>query len=508
MTNEKHTNLTTTGSLTDPSGKTIGGEIAEITDTGGGTIAGIVEAGNAIAQRSDNSTEVRNLDGNSADDVYLNELNNWLINGTPNSGQLHIPAHTADGDRLTITGQVDLGDTSNSDAEVDCYIYNNANKDVAQITTTINDGTSAFRMVGDIDGGSVSNGDVVGISSGRARDFHCYASSDFSNNDCPLVELRAQAQAEVYIRNHNNYTGTGIVLDDMSNSRFMFHLLPRNSTATGIEFRSSTKFNLGESFNQPSDNIIMPGSMMRGGFRTVLDDDLDTSDPANEPDGRNVRTLVSGYYENCNGDAMFKATGNSRLIITPQTTIGVTDPDSGNDGDGVQFDGFLGVIMPCRMSNIAGDAVSTNGTLSNGDALYVSKDMYLTSIGGDAINIDPSDVNAHIRVPRESLAYKDSNSFNYPAASWGNMCYHDGWRREAEGSASLSANGTATLATGINADHDINVRIKGVSSAGGDARYRKLYGYDNTGGTQSVFLEETNGSSVTVDYVVETAIKG
>lgn len=411
------------------------------------------------------------------DDAALQDLADWIAAQTTKSGVLTTPTEKPDGSAVTIENTVVVGDSSDRETNIDVHITSNTRL-TSPIGTTITDGSPLFKI----------QGDTTTNKAGRNRRFHADGAFNLGGNNAAVVELEMQAEFEVYIRYAGSYGRTGVILDGCANGTIYGHFHPWDSTATAFESRDD------QNFNKTSDITIAPGTVVRTDHASVIDD---TS-------SQFTRLYVGGYFEDCAGNAMFDVQNSgTRLFLTPYANLGNTA-----DGThGVYWNGYAGVLQPSRVVNIGGsttggDGIVTSGNLASGDNLWIGEDIHFASIGGDSINIAGTDSDAQIRVPYESAV---AGSVSYPAPSWGNMMYHDGWKLRAEGTGTSVAASGSTQLTGYaglaGAEVDWEYAIASDPNAAVEVELRQ--GWNDTNGQQSVTAYELSGTGgATIDWRV------
>jgi len=422
-------------------------------------------------------------DDYASDDAAIQAVNDWLAGRTVPGGNIYIPAAHPSKTEWVIENTVVVGDPAES-SRIRCNLffvgYPYQVDATGHMTTTIDDGSQMFRVVGDTVGGSATRGFTW-----RGGTFN------LGSNDAGLVRFEYVTNVDLAYEWLKDFQGDGVVFDS-----FAFEPVFRRC-----------RFKPDDGQATPTANCI------------VFENSYGTAAPAQAMIGEGVNTdgthnvsilyrdpmpsaYIAGKYEGAAGRATIDVDdpgGPSCVFVTPKAHIG----DTRDGAHGVYFDAYKCVIAPSYVTQISGDGIVVDGVTSGWVSPYIS----YNAVTGDAINVSDPGATNRLVVPREfTVGERDVDTVNYPADGWLGIIYPDGWQKFRTGSDTITANTTQVVETFGRASTGTRHYAEWSFDAApaGDVDIDMRIGYDVGDGHPSLIFENLSGNDADISWTLYT----
>lgn len=406
------------------------------------------------------------------DDEAIQAVNDWLAGHRRPGGNIYIPGSKPDDSRWVIENQVVVGDP-NEERRVQNNLYfvgyaYDEDGSGAHMTTTINDGSAMFRVVGNT---SASDGD---FSTVRAYNFHG-GKFDLGDNNAGLVRFQYITNIDMWIEWCEDFKGDGVFFDTRCNEPHLRRgrFSPSGTSARVIVFDdtfgdgTTTQAYIGEGVNTDGDCDV-----------TIY--------------ARGTNSLfVDGKFEGSHGiahiDARSTANDGCNLYVTPKCHLG----NNHSGSHGIYFDGFKAVIMPGKLNMIDGHGIVIDGAAQ----AIVSDAITYNAVSGDCIVVNKDNSNSTIVVPHESVVGRSDDTVDYPPAPWRGVRYHSGWRLFREETITVPAGRSRIVNEyGAKQGEETKTTVEFAAEPTADVQIAKRIGWSSSTNQTVTVIEETTGN--------------
>ncbi len=411
-----------------------------------------------------------NPDGYASDDAAIQAVNDWLSSNSVPGGDIYIPAAHPSKSEWVIENTVIVGDPDEaSRVRNNLYFVGFPYRVDASghMTTTINDGSQMFRVVGDT-GNSATRGFTW-----RGGTFN------LGGNNAGLVSFEYVTNVDIALEWLKDFRGDGVVFD---------------SRAYEAVFRRC-RFKPDDPQSTPTANCIV----FQNSYGTQAPAQVMIGEGVNTDGDHNVSVLyrdpmpsayIAGKYEGANGRATIDVGdpgGPSCVFITPKAHIG----NNHSGAHGVYFDGYKAIIAPSYVTQVDGDGIVINGAKT----CTISNDISYNSVGGDAIVVNENQSTSRVVVPHEAVVGQGNETVNYPDAPWYAVRYQNGWRLFDEGTTTIPAGESRAVTNfGSGAGGEHYGTIEFASDPTNNVELAQRVGWNASADNPSFIIEETTGS--------------
>lgn len=415
-------------------------------------------------------------DDYATDDAAIQAVNNWLASNSNPGGNIYIPAAHPSKTEWVIENTVVVGAPAEDDRISNNLFFVGYGYQVdgtGHMTTTIDDGSQMFRVVGNT-GNSATRGFTW-----RGGTFN------LGGNNAGLVSFEYVSNVDIALRWLKDFTGDGVVFDSRAyeavfrRCRFKPDDPQTTPTANCIVFENSygaeapAQVMIGEGVNTDGDHNV-----------TVLYRDPMPS------------AYIAGKFEGANGRATIDVTGAASCVfVTPKAHIG----NNHNGAHGVYFDGYKAVMAPSYVTQVDGDGIVVDGA----KICTISEDISYNSVTGDALVVNENSSTSRVVVPHESVVGQGEETVSYPDADvagannpWRGVRYHNGWQVFREGDSTVPAGTSETVtAYGNTTEEEYFATVEFNSKPTTSVELAQRIGYDTNTDHPALIIEETTGAA-------------